>query len=155
MVKLNHNTYGGDFVMSNKFLAVTCRVIGIILTVILVIASLDSLFNSFRYQRIGLGAGFYFGEFLGYLFMAFTGLILFWSISNVLFDAEENRENIIRLLEQNRKILRALNCDEHVLNYSYPQQVMEKRVDGGWICPKCGRTVPDSQRTCVDCGYQK
>lgn len=142
--------------MSNKFLAVTCRVIGMILAVIFVIASLDPLFDSFMYQSaIGSGAGFYFGMFLGDLFMAFTGLMLFWSISNILFDAEENRENVSRLLEQNRKILRALNCDEPVLNYSYPQQPMEKRVNGGWICPKCGRIVPDSQRTCVDCGYQK
>ncbi|MDE6762942.1 MAG: hypothetical protein K2J73_04615 [Oscillospiraceae bacterium] len=140
--------------MSNKFLAVTCRVIGVILAVIFVIASLDPITDSLKYRSLGL-SGYYFGMFLGDLFLAFTALILFWSISNVLFDAEENRENIIRLLEQNRKILRALNCDEPVLNYSYPQQVMEKRVDGGWICPKCGRTVPDSQRTCVDCGYQK
>ena len=122
--------------MSNKFLAVTCRVIGVILAVIFVIASLDPITDSLKYRSLGL-SGYYFGMFLGDLFLAFTALILFWSISNVLFDAEENRENIIRLLEQNRKILRALNCDEPVLNYSYPQQVMEKRVDGGWICPKC------------------
>lgn len=141
--------------MSNKFLAVTCRVIGIILTVILVVASLDSLFDSLSYRGYGIGTGFYFGMFLGELFFAFTVLILFWSISRILFDAEENRENVSRLLEQNRKILRALNCDEPVLNYSYPQQPTERRVDGGWICPKCGRTVPDSQRTCIDCGYQK
>ncbi|MDE6745131.1 MAG: hypothetical protein K2J72_00690 [Oscillospiraceae bacterium] len=142
--------------MSNRFLAITCRVIGIIYTVLICLVAFGALFDGLRYVSYG-GAealGYGLGGFLGYLFVAFTGLILFWSISNILFDLAETKESIRQLSEQNRKLLRALNCDEPALNYGN-QPVAEQRVEGGWVCPKCGRVTPDSQRMCMDCGYQK
>ena len=142
--------------MSNRFLAITCRVIGIIYTVVISLAAFDALFDGFRYYSFG-GAealGYGLGMFFGYLVIAFAGLIVFWSISNILFDLAETKESVRYLSEQNRKLLRALNCDEPALNYG-SQPVTEQRVEGGWVCPKCGRVTPDSQRMCMDCGYQK
>lgn len=145
--------------MNNRFLSIVYKVVGIVYAVLVGgIALLMLIFSLGSSYEAGLGIFM----FLLYASIAFVVLTMFWGFSNALSDLDEVRENNRRLLEQNRKILRALkalgapDCEETPLGYSLSQISADTYSDPNfWECPKCGQKNPASQRMCRDCGYQK
>lgn len=145
--------------MGNKFLSVVFKVVGIIYAILVGGIALLMLVFSFG-DPYGTGIGIF--TFLLYASVAFVALTMFWGLSNVLSDLDDTRETNRMLLEQNRKILRALkalgapDCDEGPSGYSLSE------ISSGisenaeiWECPNCGQKNPRSQRNCKDCGYQR
>lgn len=146
--------------MSNKFLSAVFKVAGIVYAVLVGGIALLMLIFSFGSYADDAGMGIIL--FLVYASAAFVALTIFWGLSNALSDLDDLRNSNNKLLEQNRKILRALkalgapDCDETPSRYSLSEISSGISENAGtWECPECGRKNPCSQRNCKDCGYQR
>lgn len=145
--------------MSNRFLSVVFKVVGILYAILVGgVALLMLIFSFGSVSDAGIG----FGMFLVYGSLAFVALTIFWGYSNVLSDMDDLRESNRMLAEQNRKIIRMLkamgapDCEENSSGYDLSGISLSAPANTGmWECPHCGQKNPNSQRSCKDCGYQK
>lgn len=145
--------------MSNRFLSIVFKIVGILYAVLVGgVALLMLIFSFGSASEMGIGLGM----FLLYGSIAFVALTMFWGYSNVLADMDDLRETNRMLTEQNRKIIRMLkamgapDCEENSSGYNLSEISSSASVNAGmWECPHCGQKNPNSQRNCRDCGYQK
>lgn len=113
--------------------------------------------------------GFYIGtETAGYDDFNFYAALAIWicggAWGSLLYSVVLHLENQDTIIENQGRIFQRLNqiCDS--TNGSSDTVSNAKRTANpppvhnsgdSWTCPECGKTNPNSQRVCKDCGYNK
>lgn len=139
--------------MNNRFISVVAKVAGILYAALFGLVIIGVGFAGMS-ESATVGWGMTLVMLLFYGPIGFCVLALLWGYGNILRDVDEIKDANKRLLEQNHKLMQALNISEGAYDLSAISEKINVE-DGKWECPNCQQLNPSSSRMCSGCGMQR
>lgn len=136
--------------MNNRFIAVICRVVGIIYAVLLGIVAIGAPLMFLGSE--GIGVGLLMAVLYGVI--AFISLAIFWGFANILNDVDDLKEFSRIIMAQNRRIMKTLGCDEEGTGMSL-SAAADKSAVKSWRCAQCGYSNSSEDVKCKGCGSDR